>query len=629
MADGSPGRAFSSPIMSSNTVSAVLEKQIRRLCLNDFPCGRGSWRRTKNGPCGAGTEPADALLDLLNCPRSPWRNDGQSWSPQASGLRELAVREPRRHLHTDFIYNYFTTLRIPGRNVSTIDEGLSKFSKLEELVLSVNSISEISSANLPKTLKSLELRSNRLSSLSGLTSCPPPQLQYLGLGSNSLGSHKDFSHLTGRHWPKLVCLDLSDCEFQDQRALVTALKSLPCLKTLMLKGNPFTLAPAYPGFTVDSLPQLVCLDFSWISSEERYRFGGLAGMSDLIEDVASVTVSLSRLRGIPDPLMAVDKKAPDFPVVTHRYFISYQFLSHQTSDNRGGDGEAEPDAASRAAEEDSICSDLQSNTEHQGEASVLQTAGPAVNAHENISATVRLSQYRTSKLTWSDCMDLSHSLTHTVGPLGDLKRFLSQGLCLSLEEEKILSWPAASEEVPLVKPSPTTKGKKGQKDEQVKSASAKDKPKDKKTKGAPQLVQDPPIRTVLASAHIPMHSLVHGSQRVAVVCDFGPLPTDSEVEAAHTQKDSERKMKEDKKKEDKGPKQKETSSAAQKSSTASKGTAGKGKDGADHTDPSVPDQQEPATVELRVELEKWRTPSEARRLTVAPITPKQGTHEEI
>ena len=29
--------------MSSKTLSAEIEKQIRRLCLNDFPCGNGSW----------------------------------------------------------------------------------------------------------------------------------------------------------------------------------------------------------------------------------------------------------------------------------------------------------------------------------------------------------------------------------------------------------------------------------------------------------------------------------------------------------------------------------------------------------------------------------------------------------
>lgn len=71
---------------------------------------------------------------------------------------------------------------------------------------------------------------------------------------------------------------------------------------------------------------------------------------------------------------------------------------------------------------------------------------------------------------------------------------------------------------------------------QIKSASNKDKPKDKKSKCAPELVQDPPIRRLLASAHIPMQSLVHGSPRVTTVCDFGPVHADSDVEATQTLK---------------------------------------------------------------------------------------------
>lgn len=162
--------------------------------------------------------------------------------------------------------------------------------------------------------------------------------------------------------PQLVCLDLSDCEFQDQPALLNALSSLPCLKTLVLEGNPFTLAPSYPGLTVDSLPQLSYLDASWISPDDRRHFKGLAEMNgenvncpqshvsfphikhvltglnigiyvlctDLVAGMASATVNVGRLMGIPDPLMSVDDKAPDFPVVTYSYFISYDFLSHQT-----------------------------------------------------------------------------------------------------------------------------------------------------------------------------------------------------------------------------------------------------------------------------------------------------------
>lgn len=79
--------------------------------------------------------------------------------------------------------------------------------------------------------------------------------------------------------PQLVCLDLSNCGFQDQPALLNGLSTLPCLRTLLLEGNPFTLASSYSGLTVDSLPQLSCLDTSWISPEERIRFRGLAKMS--------------------------------------------------------------------------------------------------------------------------------------------------------------------------------------------------------------------------------------------------------------------------------------------------------------------------------------------------------------
>lgn len=53
-------------------------------------------------------------------------------------------------------------------------------------------------------LQILEVRANLLSSLHTLTAHPPPpRLQYLGLGSNALGSHTDAARLTGRHW--LVC----------------------------------------------------------------------------------------------------------------------------------------------------------------------------------------------------------------------------------------------------------------------------------------------------------------------------------------------------------------------------------------------------------------------------------------
>ncbi|CAJ1068179.1 leucine-rich repeat-containing protein 43-like [Xyrichtys novacula] len=511
--------------MSSNTISAVLEKLIRHLCLENFPCGNGSWRSA--GIKGAETEETDTLLDLLSCPRSPWWDD-TLWSPQAAALRQLAVLRPER-LNADFVYSYFTTLRIVDKDVSFVDDGLLQFSKLEELVLSANKIHDIPGGNLPSTLKVLELCANQVSSLTGLVSRPPPHLQYLGLGSNRLGSCEDISHLTGRHWPRLVCLDLSYSEFEDQWALLNALCTLPCLKTLVLEGNPLTLASCYPGFTVDSLPQLSCLDGSWISPEERHGFKGLTEMRDLIVEWASASVSVGRMRGIPDPVMSVDENAPEFPLVTYSYYISYKFLRHQTAANLL-DRESECDSAPAAErmESDSELPSVQ-NCEKSNTRDLM------VHTQETCCDVSHVSQHSTPKLAWSESMDFSDTQTYAVRDLRGFKRFLSQGLQLRIELEKVLSWPAPSEDSIATKPNQTAKEKKsGKGKETLKSGFTKDKPKDKKKKPAQELVQDAPITRVLASVHVPLQNLLRGSHRIDAVCDFGVLCTEPVVGATPT-----------------------------------------------------------------------------------------------
>nr|XP_020458044.1 leucine-rich repeat-containing protein 43 isoform X2 [Monopterus albus] len=598
--------------MSSNTLSAVLEKLIQRLCLNDFPCGYGSWRKTKDS---AGAEETDTLLDLLNCPHSPWHHV-EPWSPQAAALRQLAVLTPHR-LRTDFIYSYFTSLRIVDKSVSVVDSGLLRFSQLEELVLSANKISEIPVENLPSTLKILELRANCLSALNSLTSQPPPRLQYLGLSSNNLGSHEDVTHLTGRHWPQLVCLDLSDCEFQDQPTLLHALSTLPCLKTLVLEGNPFTLAPSYPGFTVDSLPQLSCLDASWISPEERHRFRGLAEMTDLIVGQASVTVRVGRMRGIPDPL-SVDENAPDFPVITYTYFITYEFLSHQTPVNQKADIEHTADAAATA--NGSGDADLHSVKNGERQMCKPDPEGLTVRSEEPCYNTTQVSRHSTSKLTWSENMDFSDTQTYTVSNLAGLKKFFSQGLYLKIEEEKVLSWPAASEDLPVAKPRQNVKEKKG-KESPIKSGSIKDKSKGKKKKSLPYLVHDAPIRRILGPVHAPLQTLVKESQKVDILCDFGTLHTESVVEAKQAlEKDLGKKIKKDKKKDDKESKGRGGSDPGQKN-TASSEDKGKGRKVEAHTINPVSLQLEPVTVELSVALEKWQSAAEARHILQQQQTP--------
>ncbi|XP_028314206.1 leucine-rich repeat-containing protein 43-like isoform X2 [Gouania willdenowi] len=501
------------------TLSNVLEKLIHRLCLRDFPCGEGTWRQSTDR-CDVDTESTDVLLDLLSCPHSPWccdDDDDEEWSPQASALRRLAVLTPERLLHSDFIYKYFTSLSIVGRDVSVIDDGLLKFSKLEKLVLSANNVSEVSAENLPASLQVLELCSNRLGSLSGLTSRGSLQLQHLGLSCTSLSSMEDTTCLTGTHWPQLVSLDLSDCEFQSQRVLLRALSTLPQLRTLMLEGNPFTLTPSYPGLTVDSLPQLTYLDQSRISHHQRHLFRGLATMNELVIDVALATVSVGLMRGLPQRVMRSDERLSDFPVTTFTYSITYQFLHDQIPAGENLDSEPAFSCSETYQEPHQNCEPL---------------SGTLFVTPEK---TCCVSKHKTTKLPWSECLDFSDTQKFSVTSLGEFKTFLNQGLCLTLEEEKVLWWPAASEEVQPVK-----EKKAGKEEIPVKPGSTKGK----KKKPTQELVQDAPIRRLLGTAHVPLQSLVRGGKRVHMVCDFGLLSSDSEEEhTTQNGKDEERKEK--------------------------------------------------------------------------------------
>ncbi|KAJ3604209.1 hypothetical protein NHX12_028950 [Muraenolepis orangiensis] len=298
------------------TLSSVLDKLIQSLCLDDFPCGRGS-----KGRKAEHREDRQALVDLITCPRSPWRQQ-HPWSPEAELLRDEAARTPE-HLRSPANPAVFRTLRVVDRGVCVIDDGLLRFSNLETLVLSANQICDISPGRLPASLKVLELHANSLRGLTALIRQNLPKLHHLGVGSNRLGSRDDTRHLTGTFWPSLVSLDLSWCEFQDQRVLAQALATLPSLRTLSLEGNPLSLVPSYPGFMIDSLQLLLYLDAQRVTPDQRHGFKGL---SREYRERAVATVRIQRVRGVPEPQRDPDPSAPEFPVVEYSYRVSYDFL---------------------------------------------------------------------------------------------------------------------------------------------------------------------------------------------------------------------------------------------------------------------------------------------------------------
>ncbi|NXI71985.1 LRC43 protein, partial [Anseranas semipalmata] len=315
-------------------VSAAFREHLRCLGLRDFPCGIGSWNKSRfsahTSPSGQeedvplGEESPEALMELLSDPHSPWALP-LGCSPQDQHLRDMAIQAPQLIRGTR-ILQVFRSLRIVGKDVEEVDEGLLQLQHLEELILCANQISRITSANLPRTLKVLELCCNAVADLQDLCAQPPPQLQHLGLGYNRLCGPSQDKCLTAVFWPNLISLDLSFNSLTDLLGLVSQLSSLQKLRVLVLQGNPLALIPAYRGFIVDSLPKLSILDDIHIGPDERHQFRGLAKQPELIRSEAQVVVSIGNIKGVPDPsaLQGLEVGS-EAPVITYSYCVTYEF----------------------------------------------------------------------------------------------------------------------------------------------------------------------------------------------------------------------------------------------------------------------------------------------------------------
>uniref|UniRef100_A0A8C5J7T0 Leucine rich repeat containing 43 n=1 Tax=Junco hyemalis TaxID=40217 RepID=A0A8C5J7T0_JUNHY len=147
------------------SLSAVFQEYLQHLGLQDFPCGLGNWnksrcharRSSQAQPAGlekavpSGEDTPEVLLELLRDQHSPWALPSDC-SPQAQRLREVIVLAPEL-LHGSSVSQLVKSLRILDKGVSAVDEGLLQFQQLEELILSANHISRVTSAHLPRTLK--------------------------------------------------------------------------------------------------------------------------------------------------------------------------------------------------------------------------------------------------------------------------------------------------------------------------------------------------------------------------------------------------------------------------------------------------------------------------------------------
>nr|XP_015221917.1 PREDICTED: leucine-rich repeat-containing protein 43 isoform X1 [Lepisosteus oculatus] len=609
--------------MSFSNVSSAFQQQLCALCLKDFPCGPGSWNKPNRAPDwrrssgfgeqelgGAGVEETETLIEYLNGTLSPWTLEDACG--QERGLKEMAVRS-HGPICSDFIFKYFTKLRIVDKGVSVVDERLLRFINLEELVLSGNHISEINSDHLPRALKVLELCANEISDMKGLCKNPPPGLQHLGLGYNRLSSVTNYKYLMAAFWPELVSLDLSFSGFGDQVGMMDALATLPSLRCLVLQGAPLTLAPSYPGYTLDSLPRLIFLDDARVSPDERHCFSGLAKKRELIAEEGVVIVKIGELKGIPDPCLEAEKTANEFPFIAYSFLITYEFLGYnplalvqQTEYESDGLPEqkssslknpADPTVFTGTEGAREIIQEPQSSERDSHEESgnyPLRTAPP-----DGIEVTI----HRTPGVIWTEVMDSEYRAVHRTRDLPALKRFFLRGLQVTVEEQKVLSWPANTGENTGTKP---TSGKKGAGKEKE---DGKGKPKDKKKK-EPQLelIQEPPVRRTLGSAWVALESLLSGEGHIETVCDCGVLQTSQAARPLPAgEKESIKKVKDEKK-----TKSGKDSTASQRSSSSPKGK-GKAKKSneVEAVTEVAPSQPTPLTVEFTVQLSKWRTTAEA------------------
>ncbi|NXE53501.1 LRC43 protein, partial [Casuarius casuarius] len=328
------------------SASAAFWDHLRRLGLQDFPCGAGGWVGAGSAPTLAGPslpahlspqercteararpgpedeESREMRLELLGGQRSPWALPA-GCGPEDQRLRQLAVRAPGL-VRGSRIFLFFRVLRLVDKGVDEVDEGLLRFQHLEELVLSANRIGTVASANLPATLKVLELCGNAVGDLRELCARPPPRLQHLGLGYNRLRGASQHGYLAAAFWPNLVSLDLGFNGLADLLGLLSELATLPKLRVLVLRGNPLALLPAYRGLVVDSLPRLAALDDAHVGPGEKHRCRGLAGRPELAAGGARVAVRVGEVRGLPRAHTPAQPEAAAVPVVTCSYYVTYE-----------------------------------------------------------------------------------------------------------------------------------------------------------------------------------------------------------------------------------------------------------------------------------------------------------------
>ncbi|XP_069353601.1 leucine-rich repeat-containing protein 43 [Eulemur rufifrons] len=568
--------------LECGTVSAAVREHLRKLCLHEFPCGTGSWNKSRFLPqtwrtwrelvpreedtVSPGEETEEALLGLVRSHHSPWALLTDS-SDEDRFLRELAIQNPLV-LKDTFFYSYFRSLRVVDKKVSHVDKDLLKFLKLEELVLSANRIKEVDAANLPPTLKVLELYGNEISSVQCLCTPPPPHLQHLGLGHNKLRGPLESLYLTSNHWPNLVSLDLSFNDLTDLQGLMVNLRTLRRLRLLVLQGNPLALVPYYRGFTIDTLSRLCVLDDITVSPNEKHQFRGLSLSGDFLAHEAQLVVNLGNVKGVLDSSIFHSEPGPEGPFITYNYYVTYEFMEEEEVREEEYAGvlaeivkpSPSPELFVEEFAEEFVEEAEEEESPESGTANSVESESTLVSAESaevprSIDSAEELAKLRprvdprlfpspgtvlfsTVHMPWAEVIACNYEMQHTFKDLALLKAFLLTGTTVTIVEEKIVSWPLVPPTVDSPLPAKKGKGEKDQKGKKEKDKkgkdkagkeekeSAKERKGHKKKKDFPkELRQDPPILRVLGSGPVALEPLLLGEPTVSTECNFGVIRT--------------------------------------------------------------------------------------------------------
>ncbi|KAJ8043957.1 Leucine-rich repeat-containing protein 43 [Holothuria leucospilota] len=651
------------PVAAGVDAFTAFERLLRTLCLNEFPCGTGSWRSSQGQgepsslfsvttrDYGAENEQVETLEELVSSPFSPYSVD-YTWSKEARQLRETAVKSPWL-ISKDFILNHFESLRIVDKSVNGVDNAMLQFPSLKELTLSANLLTTLDSKNLPRSLKVLELVANQISDLEPLCN-QPPKLHHLGLSHNRISAVHDY--ITGEHWPTLLSLDLSYNNLTDLKDIIQKLLTLPKLRNLALIGNPLAFIPGYRGFTIDSLRSLTILDDTQISADEKHRFKGLARRRDFVRDEAQLVVKIQTVTGIPKPPeLDITEEVPEYPITNRYYYVEFMFLEDFASKESKSLEEGEKDEGKEEAEkkedEEEITTENEEgqvdntpihengnmNTDVQSNGSVpvgtfftaLESQAPSVIPPEDegeeedlpaLTPELKLSSYRTQGVQWTEesagTLEMAFNQELIIDDLPALKQCLRQGFQIAVKEDKILSYPPEETDDRQSQASQKKGGKeKGDKKEKPKDAKGDKGGKKKKKEPEIELVHSPPEVSVLGTYTLDLEEFINGEHIAQEICTCHVTEKETiEEEVSDKAEDKKEKKKKgsgmdvvkgkkgnDGKEKDKGKK------PAKLDKMDSKAKLSSAKAQIDEEGEEEEPPPPPLTVAVRVELVKWST----------------------